>query len=178
MIGLFILGVLILYLVFAVWIVKRQKTKRARWITIVILVLIPTWDEIVGRAYFSYLCATEAGMKIYSSVQLPQEFWTEGGQLRFVDREALIRNLGYRFEFSVEFDEHYSPISRIKRHAHTIIDKKANEMLGRYVRFIYFGGWVINHTGMHVSGNGCPTVTEYDFSEFIHKVFMPASVRR
>ncbi len=87
MFGLLILGALILYIVFAIWIVKRQKTKRAKWIAIAILVLIPTWDQLIGRVYFYTLCTTQGGVKVYSTVELPSEFFDEGG----VAKEALHR---------------------------------------------------------------------------------------
>lgn len=71
MIGLMILGALVVYITAAWFIIKRLPSKKAKWIAVVAFVLIPTWDEIAGRAYFKYLCATEAGVKVYQTVELP-----------------------------------------------------------------------------------------------------------
>lgn len=37
-------------------------------------------DEIAGRIYLSHLCATEAGVKVYKTVELPAEYWDERGK--------------------------------------------------------------------------------------------------
>lgn len=179
MIGLFILGTLFLYLAFAVWIVKRQKTKRARWIAVAIFMLIPTWDEIVGRIYFVYLCETQSGIHVYKTVELPMEFWDANGEPRFITRDGLADGvmLSNRYDFSSEFHENYSRTFRIKRHAEVVTNQHTKELLGRYVRFIYFGGWVVNHTGAHVSGMGCPTIEEYNYRNYLKQVFRPVSAR-
>lgn len=85
--------------------------------------------------------------------------------------------LGDRYGFLSEFQENYSQIFRIKRHVETVTDKQTNETLGRYVRFIYFGGWVVNHSGAHVSGTGCPAIKDYNYRGFLKQVFKPALMK-
>jgi hypothetical protein len=74
--------------VIAVWLVMRRvKSPGRKWkaglVTALIFFLIPTWDILLGRAYFYYLCATEGGIKIYGQVELPKEYWDEEGRPRF-----------------------------------------------------------------------------------------------
>ncbi|MDD5406095.1 MAG: hypothetical protein PHE73_04030 [Sulfurovaceae bacterium] len=48
----------------------RKTPKKFYWTLIVLFfILLPTWDIIIGKIYFNYLCKTEAGLKIYRSTQ-------------------------------------------------------------------------------------------------------------
>jgi hypothetical protein len=172
MIGLFILGALVLYLAFAVWIVKRQKTKRVRWIAITILVLIPTWDEIVGRAYFQYLCATDGGIKVYKTVELPAEYWDEQGRpdFKFVKQENVQLGLAGRYAMPLE-GETISKLFRIEKDVSSIKDFKTGELLGMVVSFRYFGGWVVNNTGAHPAAVRCPRSTNELYTRFYQAIF-------
>lgn len=173
MIGLFILGALVLYLAFAVWIVKRQKTKKAKWIAIIVLALIPTWDEIVGRAYFHYLCVTEGGIRAYKTVELPAEYWAADGGPRFITPKGQPDKtlLGERYGFSREFDENFSKIFGIKKYVNRVTDEQNGEILGEYNSFIYFRGWVASRMGAHITGIPCPSAEEYSYRSFLMQLF-------
>lgn len=49
-----------------------DKTKKILFVVLSILffILLPTLDSIVGNIYFDYLCKTEAGLKIYKTVEV------------------------------------------------------------------------------------------------------------
>lgn len=82
----------------AVKVAKRFKQRSAKLtggLGIFLLVFfLPFSDEIAGRIYFNYLCAAEAGVKVYQTVELPAEYWDERGRAKFIKREG-----------SLEFDE-------------------------------------------------------------------------
>lgn len=174
MIGLFVLGALVLYLAFAVWIVKRQKTKKAKWIAITFLVLIPTWDEIIGRSYFYYLCATGGGIKVYKTVELPAEYWGEQGEPRFIKPDGLVDRemLKARVEFTRFYEDERHSLFRIRKTAEIISDGEGGPTVGTYTYFIYFGGWVVNNIGVHVTGNDCPKVQEASFGKLVREIFL------
>jgi len=179
MIGLTVLAVLIGYVITAWVVIKRLPNKKAKWIALAIFILIPTWDEILGRTYFKYLCETESGMKVYKTVELPTEYWKANGEPKFITWDGLADKtmLGDRYDFPSEFEEKYSQTFRIKRHAEVVASKQTKEIVGQYIRFIYFGGWVVNHSSVHVSGTGCPSIEEYNYRGFLKQVFKPVSNR-
>jgi len=179
MLGLMIF-VPIIYIAIAWAIVKRLPNKKAKWIVAIVFILIPTWDEIAGRIYFKYLCEAESGVHVYRTVELPPEYWETNGEAKFITKNGLadVALLGDKYDFSSEFQENYSQVFRIKRHAEIVTNKQTNENLGRYVRFIYFGGWVVNHTGAHVSGAGCPAIKDYNYRGFLKQIFTPRSTKK
>jgi len=173
MIALIVFTVLLVYLVIAWVVIKRLPSKKAKWIAVAVFILIPTWDEIAGRIYFKSLCETESGVKVYKVVELPGEYWHLDGKPKFIkangDPDEAI--LSGRAQFSNEFQEKYSAYFRIKRHARVVSDRSTGQVLGRYIRFIYFGGWLKNHTSVHVSGIGCPSPEENDYGGMVKQVF-------
>ena len=78
MIGLMVIGGIILYLFIAykVTFYIANKTKQKRyWIGIFLFfILLPTWDVIIGKIYFNYLCENQAGLKVYKSVEVDGYF--------------------------------------------------------------------------------------------------------
>ncbi len=59
-----------------VW--KRTKSKRITIMTLVIFLLIPTWDVAIGYGIFLYKWATWSETKIYKTVEA-EEMYFEGG---------------------------------------------------------------------------------------------------
>lgn len=177
MIALMILTALIVYIAVAWLVIKRLPSKKSKWIAAVVFVLIPTWDEILGRTYFKYLCETESGMKVYKTIELPAEYWNSNGAPKFIDQsgrpgEAM---LGNRYTFSWETDENYSRIFRIKKSERIVKETHSEEAVGRYTSFVFFGGWVANNSFTHVVGTGCPSLKEYDYRAFLKRIFKPVT---
>lgn len=173
MIALMILAALIVYVAVAWLVIKRLPNKKAKWIAVAVFILIPTWDEILGRIYFKSLCETESGVKVYKLVELPGEYWFPDGKPKFIKAngdpdEAMLSD---RVGFSNEFQEKYSTYFRIKRDARVVSERSTGQVLGEYVRFIYFGGWLMNHTSVHVGGIGCPTPEMNDYGGMVKQVF-------
>lgn len=159
---------------------RRQKIKTwTQILTVLVFALIPTWDIILGRLYFNYLCETESGIKIYKQMELPAEYWDENGESNFITSRGDLDQslLDNRFDKELE-RESVSDIARllnIRKYRRMISRAQSNEMLGAYVRFVYFGGWLVNSTGIHVTGTSCPPTNEYDTRNFINQVFRPAN---
>lgn len=92
MAGLGVLFFIGLYFFVAYKIVK--VTKRMKWLAILIMVLIPTADEVVGRIYLQHLCATEGGLKVYRVAQGvegfmdslgPTDYWVKEHGYQFIE---------------------------------------------------------------------------------------------
>lgn len=66
--------------------IKPGVTRIAGGVGIFLLLFaLPFGDEIAGRIYLSYLCATEAGVKVHQTVELPAEYWEADGKPKFYD---------------------------------------------------------------------------------------------
>ena len=55
-----------------------------------IMLLFPVSDEIAGRIYFNHLCETEAGVKVYQTIELPAEYWDKDGKPNFYDEIGIL----------------------------------------------------------------------------------------
>ncbi len=75
MIGLLIIAVIFAYVMLAKFIINKQKTKKAKNIALAIMILIPTWDIIIGYPIYKYLCLTKAGVHIYKTVDNVEGFY-------------------------------------------------------------------------------------------------------
>lgn len=78
MIGLSILAVIFGYIFLSKFIVtkvyKAYGVKKAN-IALAIMILIPTWDVILGFPIYAYLCMTQSGTKIYKTVDNVEGFY-------------------------------------------------------------------------------------------------------
>lgn len=139
--------------------IPRKGSRKALVASLVVLIfiLIPTWDVLLGRWYFRHLCETEAGIKVYRQVELPAEYWDAEGRPRFikengdVDKEMLKDWLDFDLR-----QRQLSDTFRIQALDFIVIDKSSQKPIGQYTSLGYFGGWFVNSTGLHVSGTSCP----------------------
>jgi len=78
MIGLMVVGVIVGYILLSKFIVtkvlKLYGLKKAN-IALAIMLLIPTWDVILGFPIYAYLCIFESGVKIYKTVDNVEGFY-------------------------------------------------------------------------------------------------------
>jgi len=79
MTGLFLLLILLSYYYLSKFIVNKTfeffKTKKAKYIAMAIMILIPTWDIVLGYPIYWYLCNFKAGVKIYKSIDNVEGFY-------------------------------------------------------------------------------------------------------
>ena len=148
MIALMILAAATFYLLLGNFIVKRIPSIWGKWISIAILILIPTGDSIVGHLYFSYLCSNEAGVKVFQTVELPSEYWDERGEVKF----PLIRD-NY---ISSSKKDRYSRFFHIDRDVYGLNDKAGNKLVEDVV-FDYWHGWVVRSLSFiaHNTADSC-----------------------
>ena len=161
--------------VLSVWLAaKSQETRRRKWIAsgvaLLIVALIPTWDEIYGRLYFSYLCATDAGVHINKTVDLGPE---RANMQAFPDlgiryeRLALAKQYPYG---SASIDDLPGP-ARISRTREFVVEAKTGDVLGEIIEYWYGGGWFDNLMSFgHAGGKSC-TAGGHSFRKFLDQIF-------
>jgi hypothetical protein len=99
MVGLIFFGVIIGYILLAVFITNvvvriadragasKKKRMALSWTMILIFLLIPFWELIPTLVYHQHLCNTEAGVKIYRSVEGVEGFLVIGtGELTMAEK--------------------------------------------------------------------------------------------
>jgi len=178
MIGLYILFVGVLYVLVALstsyWLSRfpeRQKTKTwTQILTVLVFALIPTWDIAPGKLYFKYLCNTEGGVRVYQKAELPAEYWQDDGDPRSKLKKTGPADYEYTigkeyFMVSTEKQTH-SDLFHIDKHGYIVKSRETGELLGQYTFFRYWGGWLINSTGLHRSAERCPK------NNFLEKIFI------
>lgn len=79
MAGLLILVVIGFYVFLSKFIVKKvyEKTQsvKMKYIALAVMVLIPTWDIVLGYPIYAYLCLTKAGVHIYKTIDNVEGFY-------------------------------------------------------------------------------------------------------
>lgn len=145
------LWLILIVLAIAIWIaakVAKRFERRGAKIAVgalmfLLIFFVPFADEFAGRIYLNHLCATEAGMKIYKTIQLPAEYWDEGGRPKFLKANGDLDKtiLGNRFS-EPAVKKPYSHAFGIDDYRHQVVDNTINETLGEVVNFMHWGGWI------------------------------------
>ncbi len=171
------------YLIFAFFVMrnvlKKQNTRKRKWqmglLTAFLLYLPFGWDVILGRAVFYGLCATQGGVHVYQTVELGPEYFDKDGVPLFYDRDYGFdeMSLAEIYYGSNEYNINYMRRLNIAKDEYMIVNENNNDVLGLYRTYIYFGGWFVNYTGFHVSGESCPPleVLSKDLRGLSNKVF-------
>ncbi|MGA8148236.1 MAG: hypothetical protein WB870_11770 [Gallionellaceae bacterium] len=142
MIALSLLVIAGIYVVIGGLIIKRISRRWLKGLMVVIWILIPTGDEIVGRVYFNHLCSTEGGVKVYQSVELPAEYWDDKGVGKFFKVNGDLDHSFFRGRFEeLSFTNPYSSALGIDETRQKVVDKSNQVVLGEVVSFMFWGGW-------------------------------------
>lgn len=174
MIALMILTAVVVYVGIAWFVIKHLKTKRAKWIAIVVFALIPTGDQILGRTYFYTLCAMEGGNLISRTVTLPPELFKEDGRPRLVRSAKPSASLEIADRYAAFREtQTISSVFRIERDVVAVRDVVTDELLGTRTSFLYFGGWL--YFGAHRTGDRCPDSSIDTYGDFYGAIFKQAS---
>ena len=110
-------------------------TRALQGFTLAVFVLLPTWDIIPSRLYFEHLCETEAGIKVFRTVEVDQSYFRSDG---VPDDKKLLD----RYVQSSKRTPDYSLWAHIAKVEGTIQDRETGELLGVARDFTYYGGWV------------------------------------
>lgn len=96
--GLIILSIIYGYIFLSKFIInkvyKTYGTKKAKNIALAIMILIPTWDIILGYPIYKYLCWTKAGVHIYKTIDNVEGFYIGEHSRRY---EPYKPYKGYRY---------------------------------------------------------------------------------
>lgn len=168
----------------AVKLAKRFKPGAPRIVggigIFLLLFALPFGDEITGRIYFNYLCATQAGVKVYRTVELPAEYWDERGRARFIRRERTLEFDESMFEYRYTRKSalhSQSIIFRLDRDSYQLFDTQTQSLLGEDVNFMYWGGWIARNLSPNISAIGCSRQQVGYFTDVLKNVFKPASAK-
>src|SRR5919107_1151065 len=145
---------------------KYTDSKLARYVTIAVFVLIPTWDIIPGKLYHEHVCKTEGGIKVYKTVEVEKDFFTGGGLL---DEKQLPE----RFDRLKTMDRSFSNIFNITKHQLPIVDKKSGGRLGTATQFSYFGGWLHTTILRGTPPDPCPQFNRDIYASLWREVVRP-----
>jgi hypothetical protein len=176
MLFLFLIGLLVGYVAVAVMVtvvlVKMAAEPRRKaivgFLSGVTFLLIPVWDMIPGQRYFKRLCETEAGIKIYKTVDEVDGFREYSGG----PGDDAVKEYGYRF---IEMERPgvgllrvtlgpdgraiRQPVSEaisqyavreiredldwnVRKVQQVIFDQRTGERLGTFTIFYYSGNWL------------------------------------
>ena len=140
---------------------------------------------MAGRIYFNHLCSTEAGVKVYKTVELPAEYWDEQGKPRFYVNQYDHDKMRYIFSDKRMVDapqfkytwvtSPYSEFFHIDKDVLQITDREKGAALGEYFLFRYWGGWLARNFSPHNSAASCEVknLTRWEIN-----IFKPATSTR
>jgi len=88
--GLAVIFFIGFYIFIARKLFKRFDGSRYKWLVLVLIVLVPTGDAVVGRLYLKKLCAEEGGLKVYRVAEHVVGFMDD-------NRDYWVQSDGYQF---------------------------------------------------------------------------------
>lgn len=150
-----------------------------KWITrlgvIVLAFLVLFGDELVGRAYLGYLCAHNAGVKVYKPVKLPARYWDEKGNATFiVGHGSLDTSILPSYDTKAKVLPH-SGWPRIEIFSFQYLDKETDEVVGEMSDYRFLGGWLVKYfTPDGRGGPSCDRPELQDSKGIILSIFQPA----
>lgn len=189
MIGITLIIVLYFYVRVAIWVAKwtagRFESKKKKWIAqltvALVFFLIPTGDAIIGHLYLDHLCATEAGVKVYQTMELPSEYWDEQGKPKFFNKQGYLDRdfLEKKLDESGGHTECYSTIFHIDKYVTPVTEKTSRKMLAEIITFRRWGGWISNNFSPNHTADSCEFIQDRNFSRnFYGQLFEPATSAR
>jgi hypothetical protein len=115
MAGLLILAVIGVYVFLSKFIIKKvyekKQSVKMKYIALAVMVLIPTWDVVLGYPIYAYLCLTKAGVHIYKTVDNVEGFYVGEKDAEYEPYEPY---KGYKY---IEYQEvkHQKPTGKYYR---------------------------------------------------------------
>jgi hypothetical protein len=145
-----------------------------------IMLLLPVLDEIAGRIYFNHLCETEAGVKVYQTIELPAEYWDENGKPKFYKGASNNDVPSYAFKrLGIDIEAEWKEKTRllhVSQFGTVVNEKKSGKKYSEVVGFGYKGGWIMRELTPHPSGLSCGGGDFYD--ELVQQQFISAEKER
>jgi len=144
--------------------------------TLVVIFLLPFSDGIAGRIYFNHLCSTEAGVKVYQTMQLPAEFWDAQGKANFFNEHGYLDHEFWvsKLDESGGRVESYSSIFAIDKVISPVKERISQKQLAEVTTFHFWGGWIKRNLSLHNTASTCEFIDAPDFSRnFYGQLFKP-----
>jgi len=152
------------WLIVAVWAAVKTSQPRKSAVaklavgagTLVVVFLLPFTDDIAGRIYFNHLCKTDAGAKVYQTIELPAKYWDENGKPKFYDERT--GNMTITLSQYADISSSINIRSfGIEEHQSTLLDKTTHQKISDNPWFLYWGGWIrktfsLHNTALHCGG--------------------------
>jgi hypothetical protein len=185
-IGLFVIVAHALYLWLAVSVTlfaaRRARTRfgskgatTAIVVSVLVFLLIPIWDELLGIYQFRRLCEQESGVKIYGRLELPKSFYSETGTPLFVHANGDIDGWAnkkrpgeqtdlYRYVKFERRDETVPAFVEMKKSNSCMMSSATGKWLMCRTRFVNLGGWwrSVSYISLfHGTGRGCGETIDY-----------------
>lgn len=166
--GLIVLIALVVYIYLGKLVVKgvakRYPGSIAKYLTVAIFVLIPTWDIVPGYLYFQYLCEHATGIEVFKTIQVDKDYFMSDGR---PDERKLQAILGHQTA-----NRSFSVIFQIHKFQMTLIDKRTNDRLAMVTTFVHHEGWLKHALLIDASPEDCPQDANL-FSEFVNQAIRP-----
>lgn len=154
--GLLPILYLLLTVAIAVWVgfqVERRMGPRkpnAKWWAsggaALILLLLPTWNILLGRAYMYYRCTQDGGLHVYRHVVIPERYFDANGNpksewIRGAENATgslhCFGRLCFRESYNSDQVLLIRPGSAVERTSTTFRDAATGRVLGRSVRYYH-----------------------------------------
>lgn len=152
MFGLLYFSLLCVYVALLRLIIKRVHDKRFKYFLLILAVAVPFGDEIVGRAYFEYLCAKKTGIHVYQTVALPSSYWDDNGEPKYLEANGNYHLDKYPPKGRVGT---YNSTLHVDNSGYSIIDKDTGDVIGDDISFMYWGGWLRRELSPNNVANSC-----------------------
>ncbi|NJD69637.1 MAG: hypothetical protein FIA90_13505 [candidate division NC10 bacterium] len=160
------LWLIIVVLAIAIWVAVKVArrvggggaTKMAVGVLVFLGVFfVPFADEMAGRIYLNYLCATEAGVKVYQTVELPAEYWDEQGKPRYLASNGFVdmKLLPNRFAWHKVNEAYIDSVIKIEKWRWQLMDKETQTVLGERITYMRYFGWINHFSPAPNIGEGC-----------------------
>lgn len=162
------LWLILIVLAIAIWIavkVAKRFERRGAKIAVgalmfLLIFFVPFADEIAGRIYLSRLCATEAGVKVYQTVELSAEYWDEEGKPKFLNSRGILVKavLGDRFKWRNVSEPYINWFIKIDKERWFLQDNQSKQDLGEKITFLRHYGWLNQFSPASTLGESCRNI--------------------
>jgi|LGOV01.1.fsa_nt_gb hypothetical protein len=142
-------------------------------VVFLVALFLPFADEIAGRIYFYNLCVTEAGAKVYQTIELPSKYWDEDGEPLFMNSRGVLdmEMLGGRLEWRRQKTPYVRTIIKIDKEQWILYDKQLQKKIAEKIEFTRYFGWINILSPAPNVAEGCRDVwaNQCNTSEFANK---------
>lgn len=151
---------------------KGTGSKLAKYATIVVFVLIPTWDILPGQLYHAHLCKTEGGIQVFKTIEIPKAYFLPNGQPddNKIDHDLLV--------WSGEPDRTFSKLFHITKNQDLLLNKRTQERLGTATDFWYKGGWLKKTILPDALSTNCPEYPNFTISSSLLRAVVRSETNR